>query len=643
MAIAGGARARWRDRVAMLCAMSRPLWHVCVGCVVLGVCTCGCAGEARPGAGGVRNGGGDPTEEGAIQPLHAHRSDGNRVRREMGPILTKVVLARNTDDRRRMCALLELRELGQHGALGPEELGRLAHYALQQGLPLDPFVGCRMAQVLACGDADVQALLLDYMQTDATRSPESSRLFALALALASNADPTVTDGLREFARRPDVRTHLADFVSLAVVARGRRERSSIERAVATVRETFATRPEQVADSSSVAGPNTNEEYELALLLCYAAPGLRGLPAMESALWEALEGGPGYWVCMLGPAWAQLLDGQPSRRQVKLLKQLVEEVGEDGRELCGLSVQMMLASLDVNPSAEVRAALHLVGTRYDEGMAFVLPLLLGSALSSDSPGVLLGAVRLCGYLGPRAASLTPLVRRLASEENGPVGAEARLAWEQLAGLDEQGQFRALLVEQPTAEGWTAAHAAAQSGDLTALKALMARGADLNAQTSYGETPMGIATAARQWDAVGLLLEHGGRWSALEFSDQCVALVCAAQRGDVDGVSMLTKSDDLVRIDARIGWPTLFAAATGGGAAVTKVLIEAGADVNVTNDTGRTPLHYAAERGDVDTVAVLLAGGAQADVRDQGGQTPLDLATTMQHAQVAEYLQQHGAVE
>jgi ankyrin repeat protein len=64
---------------------------------------------------------------------------------------------------------------------------------------------------------------------------------------------------------------------------------------------------------------------------------------------------------------------------------------------------------------------------------------------------------------------------------------------------------------------------------------------------------------------------------------------------------------------------------GGLTITpQALIEAGADVNVPNFKGTTPLMGAAKNGDTDLVRDLLAHGALQDAKDKKGQTAFDQA-------------------
>ena len=51
-----------------------------------------------------------------------------------------------------------------------------------------------------------------------------------------------------------------------------------------------------------------------------------------------------------------------------------------------------------------------------------------------------------------------------------------------------------------------------------------------------------------------------------------------------------------------------------------LLDAGADVNIRNRHGKTPLHYAARFGTPDMIAALLEAGASGSVKDNDGETP-----------------------
>ncbi|XP_040887736.1 ankyrin repeat domain-containing protein 53 [Toxotes jaculatrix] len=72
------------------------------------------------------------------------------------------------------------------------------------------------------------------------------------------------------------------------------------------------------------------------------------------------------------------------------------------------------------------------------------------------------------------------------------------------------------------------------------------------------------------------------------------------------------------------------------ACLRYLLENGADVNVTTDSGQTPLHLAASEGLLDCTEVLVQAGADVLAQDSMGLTPLDLARIWCHRKVARYL-------
>lgn len=96
------------------------------------------------------------------------------------------------------------------------------------------------------------------------------------------------------------------------------------------------------------------------------------------------------------------------------------------------------------------------------------------------------------------------------------------------------------------------------------------------------------------------------------------------------------------EERRRWSCLhYAAARGDTDAIERILAE-GADVDMRNAAGRTPLAEAAKRGRLAAVRALLRHGAEVDVYDtQSGFTPLHLAAEGNHAAVVRRLLAAGA--
>ncbi|TKS93060.1 Ankyrin repeat domain-containing protein 53 [Collichthys lucidus] len=69
---------------------------------------------------------------------------------------------------------------------------------------------------------------------------------------------------------------------------------------------------------------------------------------------------------------------------------------------------------------------------------------------------------------------------------------------------------------------------------------------------------------------------------------------------------------------------------------RYLLEHGADVNATTDSGTTPLHLAASEGFLDCTEILVRAGADVSSQDNEGHTPLDLARIWCRRKVARFL-------
>jgi len=71
-------------------------------------------------------------------------------------------------------------------------------------------------------------------------------------------------------------------------------------------------------------------------------------------------------------------------------------------------------------------------------------------------------------------------------------------------------------------------------------------------------------------------------------------------------------------------------------VAEVLLDHGADPNVRDKFGMTPLHVAAMRGNMDLVRRLVEVGATTEALNCLVKTPADVAEDNEHKDVANYL-------
>ena len=191
--------------------------------------------------------------------------------------------------------------------------------------------------------------------------------------------------------------------------------------------------------------------------------------------------------------------------------------------------------------------------------------------------------------------------------------------QLAATVGDLQILALLLkagadaDSPNAEGQTALMAVARTGNVEAAKLLLRHGAHVNAHENWGgQSALMWAAAQSQPQMLQLLLAHGARVNERAVVRDWQRRVTAEGRPKDMNRGGLT--------------PLLFAAREGCVACVT-VLRKAGADVNLPDPDGETPLIMALLNVHWDTARTLLDEGADLNQWDRYGQTPLYVAVDL----------------
>jgi thioredoxin-like negative regulator of GroEL len=178
-------------------------------------------------------------------------------------------------------------------------------------------------------------------------------------------------------------------------------------------------------------------------------------------------------------------------------------------------------------------------------------------------------------------------------------------------------------------------AAKNGDTAQVKALLDKGADVNARDKDGLTALMWAAAGGRTDIVKALLDKGADVNA-KTSYGYTALMWAAAGGHTDIVkALLDKGADVNAKDSD-GYTALMWAAARGHTDIVKALLDKGADVNAKDEDGTTALMSAARNGHTDTVKALLDKGAYANMKDTLGMTALKYAEANGHAEVVQLL-------
>jgi len=151
----------------------------------------------------------------------------------------------------------------------------------------------------------------------------------------------------------------------------------------------------------------------------------------------------------------------------------------------------------------------------------------------------------------------------------------------------------------------------------LAPILVRGANINARSKHGYTPLMFTSVYNHAPAVKFLIEQGANLDAKNFQGDA-ALTLAIQTGDI---SMI------------------------------RTLLDAGADVNAKDEDGRTALmHIAVDSSksissqSIDVARVLIRAGADVNALDSNGQTALGITLNeagYEHNAFIQFLIANGA--
>lgn len=164
--------------------------------------------------------------------------------------------------------------------------------------------------------------------------------------------------------------------------------------------------------------------------------------------------------------------------------------------------------------------------------------------------------------------------------------------------------------------------ARPGSEDVVKLLLELGADPNATNTFGGTPYSVAVDRGNTNAAALLLKNGARENAISLS---APLRRAAQMDKfAEAAALVKRSPEMVKSHDDLRRTPLHFACAQAGLPLVELLLDTGADVNVTDFADNTPLHGAAFAGNADIINALLARKADPSHRNRQRATPLHQA-------------------
>ncbi|XP_015677447.1 oxysterol-binding protein-related protein 1 [Protobothrops mucrosquamatus] len=169
------------------------------------------------------------------------------------------------------------------------------------------------------------------------------------------------------------------------------------------------------------------------------------------------------------------------------------------------------------------------------------------------------------------------------------------------------------------GWTPLHLACYFGHTSVVKDLLEAGADVNVLNDMGDTPLHRASFTGRKEVVMLLLECDADTFIVNGNGQTAKEVTH----DKEIREML---EAVERTQERKLEEFLLQAAREGETGKLSALLNRSnsPDINCTDQMGNTPLHCAAYRAHKHCALKLLKCGADTNIKNKNGQTPLALA-------------------
>ena len=227
---------------------------------------------------------------------------------------------------------------------------------------------------------------------------------------------------------------------------------------------------------------------------------------------------------------------------------------------------------------------------------------------------------------------------------------------------------------------------RNNDLTAVKELIAAGADVNTQDDMmGYTPLYLAISGGNKEMAELLLSNGADINKPDTRTGYTPLMMALNSNNAELAKFLIDKGADFKIKSNDGTTALILAC-GVSPGIAKDLLQKGADIHVRTDKGPgvfsqcitmgmmrgnekitpefaefllsqgaeidekntvggykgyTPLFWSILYGETDVVKFLVEKGADVNTKADNGKTPLSIASEASSEDIIEILKSHGA--
>ncbi|WP_165913618.1 M48 family metallopeptidase [Serpentinicella alkaliphila] len=179
----------------------------------------------------------------------------------------------------------------------------------------------------------------------------------------------------------------------------------------------------------------------------------------------------------------------------------------------------------------------------------------------------------------------------------------------------------------------------AGDTDEVKSILESRINPDIVDSEGWTPLMWATQLNDLDMINLFIEYGADPNKIDYYYEETALIIALTNDYVEAIAALLEAGADPNLSDSYGWTPLMSAVSNDNSKNIRILLEAGADPNVSNIYGYTPLMSASSKGNLEAARELLEFGAITDIRDDDKFTAFLYAKKSKHNDIADLIKMY----
>jgi len=189
------------------------------------------------------------------------------------------------------------------------------------------------------------------------------------------------------------------------------------------------------------------------------------------------------------------------------------------------------------------------------------------------------------------------------------------------------------------GSTPLHIAAAWGTPAMCRALLNAGADVNAQTKSLITPLHAAVNSGRSRNIPILIKAGADIGIRDDYQRTPLHRAAMSPEALESIRVLLQYNPKINPRDQSGATPLFYAARAESSVIL-TLLDSGADPNIQDNSGNTPLHLVTGVDRVEIIKRLLEKGANPNIKGSYGY-PIEIASRNGFSEASKILEEHGA--